>query len=76
MRTILPMLFLCLFASPLLAWEKQYFELPGEEAERRIKRLFSAIDWHTDRDALMAEAEEKNKLAFWIQIVGDLDGGL
>jgi hypothetical protein len=44
-------------------------------AERTVKAL-SSIQWAGDLDQVLEKAKTEKKLVFWLQIVGDLAGGL
>ena len=47
-----------------------------EEVAKRTKAVLSELKWHTDYEQAIAVAKESNKPLVWIQMVGDLDGGL
>jgi hypothetical protein len=44
-------------------------------AERTSKAL-TAISWAGDLDQVLEKAKKERKLVFWLQLVGDLAGGL
>ncbi len=50
-------------------------KLSGSAVARNISKL-STIEWSRDLTALRKKAKARNKLIFWLHIVGDLDGGL
>ena len=54
--------------------EKQHVE--GKDVEKNTERIMTAIPWQDDLESLKAAAAEKKKFIFWLQIVGNLDGGL
>gem|GEM_PF-655757 len=51
-------------------------KLSGTEVAGRIEHLMSGINWHGNFDDAMARAAEEGKPLFWLQMVGNLDGGL
>ena len=50
--------------------------LSGEQVKTRTEVVMTKIPWVNDLDELKTKAAADNKLIFWMQIVGDLDGGL
>ena len=50
--------------------------VPGDEVARRVEKVMKGFDWSDSVEALRERAAKKNKLIFWMQIVGELDGGL
>ena len=48
----------------------------GTDVSQRVERVMASIPWVHDLDAALAAAAKKKKLIFWLQIVGELDGGL
>jgi len=48
----------------------------GDEVKSRSDAVMAKIAWTNDLEALQAKAIRENKLVFWMQIVGELDGGL
>lgn len=53
---------------------KQY--IPPEEVKRNTEKVLSSVDWKSDMEALRKEAGHRRKLIFFLQIVGELGGGL
>ena len=51
-------------------------EFSGTEVAGRVEHLMSGIKWHGNFDDAMARAAEEGKPLFWLQMVGNLDGGL
>ncbi len=50
--------------------------IPGDEVAKRTDKVMTEINWVNDLDKLQEKAQKENKLIFWMQIVGKLDGGL
>lgn len=50
--------------------------LKGPQVAERTHKVLSKIDWAHDLSALLETAKQEKKLVFWLQLVGDLDGGL
>ena len=50
--------------------------ISGEEVAKNVEKVMKEINWSKDLDKLQEQAKKENKLVLWIQIVGDLDGGL
>ena len=48
----------------------------GSEVKERTEELLKVYNWSSSLDDLKSRAESENKLMFWIQIVGNLGGGL
>ncbi len=48
----------------------------AKKVEKNVEKLEKTIRWHRNFDELKAEAKKKNKMVFWMQLVGDLNGGL
>lgn len=63
--------FVFLTASPLTA-----LEIPGEKVKANTDRVLSSIRWSTNLESLRSRALSEKKLIFWLQLVGNLDGGL
>jgi len=51
-------------------------KLSGTEVAGRVEHLMSGINWHGNFDDAMARAAEEGKPLFWLQMVGNLGGGL
>ena len=75
--TILSVAVLCLgLGSELSAQHAARKIVAGAEVEKRTESLMKDLEWSRDFKELEKRAEKENKLMFWVQIVGDLDGGL
>ena len=48
----------------------------GGEVEKRTTTVLRQGKWSTSFAAVKARAEKSEKLIFWVQLVGELDGGL
>ncbi len=48
----------------------------GDEVLKRTTTVVHPERWATELDNVMAKAKAEKKLVFWMQIVGDLAGGL
>lgn len=46
------------------------------QVAERTNKVLEAFDWTNDLDLLKEKARKEKKLVFWLQIVGDLNGGL
>ena len=62
---------LFLFAGPV-----QAEHVKGSQVSSRTTKVVSAIDWGNDLQAVREKAAKEKKLVFWLQLVGELDGGL
>lgn len=58
------------------ALAQRNYAVEGAEVEKRTEALMDRIDWKPSLEEARAQAAESKKLVFWLQIVGDLDGGL
>lgn len=50
--------------------------ISAKKAEKNIERATQALEWHTDLGSVQSLAAENGKLVLWLQLVGDLPGGL
>ena len=48
----------------------------GDEVLKRTTTVVQKERWSDSLDGLMARAKAEKKLIFWLQLVGDLGGGL
>ncbi len=48
----------------------------GDEVLKRTTTVVEEEQWSDSLDALMVRAKAEKKLIFWLQLVGDLGGGL
>ena len=67
---------LALLAVVSLAAAAAAQDVTARKAEKNIQKVTTVIDWRTELEAAKSEAAENDKLVFWMQIVGDLPGGL
>ena len=51
-------------------------EVSGPQVAERVEKVMKSIDWQESLAAAQAKAQKEKKLVFWLQLVGDLDGGL
>ena len=61
-------------ASSLLASDKHY--VSAAEVKRNTELVMSKIPWVAELEEAKKQAENQKKLIFWLQIVGELNGGL
>lgn len=59
-------------------WIGQGFadDLTGRVAELRIQELQARVRWNRTLEDATAAARESGKPVFWLQVVGELGGGL
>ncbi len=62
-------------SGPLCAQSYQR-HVKGDEVLKRTTTVVQEEQWSDSLDALMARAKAEKKLIFWLQLVGDLGGGL
>ena len=48
--------------------------VPPEQASGNVSRLLSEIPWQTSLATAEARARRENKLVFWVQMRGKIDG--
>ena len=60
----------------LQAQNVTYKTWTGEQVKSNVDKMMSKINWGTDLDELKKKAKAQKKMIFWVDIVGDLDGGL
>ena len=60
----------------LFAGSVQAEHVKGSQVSSRTTKVVSAIDWGNDLQAVQEKAGKEKKLVFWLQLVGELDGGL
>ena len=51
-------------------------EVKGTQVAERTTKALTAIPWAGDIDQVLEKAKKEMKLVFWLQLVGDLAGGL
>ena len=50
--------------------------IPAETVARNVALVNRGYDWHQSLETARTEAARTNKMIFFLQTVGDLDGGL
>lgn len=68
------LIFICLQTSFADKFVRE--RVSAKKVEKNVEKLEKNIRWHRNFDELKAEAKKKNKMVFWMQLVGDLNGGL
>lgn len=58
----------------LLAVDKHY--VSAAEVKKNTELVMSKIPWAAGLEEAQKQAKREKKLVFWLQIVGELDGGL
>ena len=53
-----------------------YKTVTGEQVQLNVDKMMSKIDWGKDFNELKKKAQAEKKMIFWVDIVGDIDGGL
>ena len=53
-----------------------YKTFTGEQVKLNVDKMMSKIDWSKDFNELKKKAQAQRKMIFWVDIVGNLDGGL
>ena len=53
-----------------------YKTVTGEQVKQNVEKMKSKINWSKDLNELKKKAQAQKKMIFWVDIVGDLDGGL
>ena len=53
-----------------------YKTVTGEEVQLNVDKMMSKINWSNNFNELKKQAQAEKKMIFWVDIVGDLDGGL
>lgn len=64
---------IALAAQPAIA-QRDYWT--AQDVEKRVEGVMKNYEWHRSIDDLKAAAADKGRMMLWIQIVGELDGGL
>ena len=60
----------------LQAQNVSYKTWTGEQVKSNVDKMMSKINWGTALDELKKKAKAQKKMIFWVDIVGDIDGGL
>ena len=53
-----------------------YKTVTGEQVKLNVDKMMSKINWSKDFNELKKKAQAEKKMIFWVDIVGDIDGGL
>ena len=48
----------------------------GKKVAERVERVMAHYGWHDSLEELKQTAAKRKKLILWLQLVGNLDGGL
>ncbi|HIA27333.1 MAG TPA: hypothetical protein EYN79_04315 [Planctomycetes bacterium] len=51
-------------------------QLSGTMVEKRVMQMLQGVDWYGSFNDAVAAAAEEARPVFWVQLVGELDGGL
>jgi len=62
--------------SALHAQNVAYKTVTGEQVKLNVDKMMSKINWSRDLNELKKKAQAEKKMIFWVDIVGDIDGGL
>jgi hypothetical protein len=60
----------------LQAQNVTYKTWTGDQVKSNVDKMMSKISWGNNFDELKKRAQAEKKMIFWVDIVGDLDGGL
>ncbi|MEC9352618.1 MAG: hypothetical protein VYD81_04815 [Planctomycetota bacterium] len=60
----------------LQAQNVSYKTWTGDQVKSNVDKMMSKINWGNNFDELKKRAQAEKKMIFWVDIVGDLDGGL
>ncbi len=71
--TILVAILLCSLSGPAPGSPRH---VAGSDVSKRVDSVMKNIQWQDSLEKLKETAQKKKKLIFWLQIVGELDGGL
>ncbi|HBO50910.1 MAG: hypothetical protein VCD16_07275 [Planctomycetota bacterium] len=53
-----------------------YKTVTGEQVQLNVDKMMSKINWSKDFNELKKKAQAERKMIFWVDIVGDINGGL
>ena len=53
-----------------------YTTVKGEQVKLNVDKMMSKINWSKDFSELKKKAQPEKKMIFWVDIVGEIDGGL
>ena len=62
--------------SALHAQNVAYTTVKGEQVKLNVDKMMSKINWSNDFSELKKKAQAEKKMIFWVDIVGEIDGGL
>ena len=71
-KLILVLLLSCVFLYADTLKQK----VSASQVEKNVAKVMKVYNWSDSLDELQEIAESKNKMIFWLQVVGELDGGL
>lgn len=60
----------------MLPYLANAIEVPGPQVADRTQKVLKQMPWAASLKAAQEKAAQEKKLVFWLQLVGDLDGGL
>ena len=60
----------------LQAQNVSYKTWTGEQVKSTVDKMMSKINWSKNFNERMKKAQAEKKMIFWVDIVGNLDGGL
>ncbi len=60
----------------LQAQNVAYKTWTADQVKANVDKMMSKINWGTDLNELKKKAKAEKKMIFWVDIVGDIDGGL
>jgi len=46
----------------------------GNQAQQRVFKLSTEIEWHKDLNETLRQAQREGKLVFWVHMLGQIDG--
>ena len=75
-KLIVAVLAVFLFAGSAAAQGRSTKYVSADQVKTRTEVVMTKIPWVNDLGELKTKAQKDNKLIFWMQIVGELDGGL
>jgi len=53
-----------------------YKTVTGDQVKLNVDKMMSKINWSKDLNELKKKAQAEKKMIFWVDIVGDINGGL
>jgi len=67
-------LFILTLAIGALGFAQQKGRVAPEEAQPYAEKLVTEIKWHNSLESVLADARKENKLAFYMHMLGKIDG--